>query len=176
MGSVVIVGGAAIALAYRGRQYVTFDIDVIRIEGKGVQSAFDAAARKAMPPVPVTYVGAIAVAPVHYEDRLIRILPDLKRLAVYVPERHDLAIMKIARGTEHDLAGLEEVHSASPLVLDELLSRFEEVLPVVTGPLSEFQWAFLACVSRLFSDDETERAKKEVERLTKEFKRRRSRL
>lgn len=173
--SLVIVGGAAIALAYRGRQYVTSDIDVFRSEGDGLEIALASAASKSDKPVPVTYVGGIGVIPLDYEDRIVRILEDLKRLTVHVPERHDLAIMKIARGTEHDLAGVEEVHVAKPLSLDLLVARFEEVLPLVTGPLSEFQWSFLAAVNRLFSNAETDRAKQEIERLTKEFRRRRDR-
>ena len=105
--SMVIIGGAAIALEYANR-HLTRDLDT----STSIQGALlDAVerARKAIqaeddldeaPPV-----GAAGVfdAPEGYEERcrLVRIA-GLRRLRVHVPERHDLALMKAARGDERD--------------------------------------------------------------------------
>jgi hypothetical protein len=43
---------------------------------------------------------------------------------VEVPERHDLAIQKIARGFDRDLEAVVEMHRARPFDLDTLVERF----------------------------------------------------
>jgi uncharacterized nucleotidyltransferase DUF6036 len=62
-------------------------------------------------PPPVSAAG-IFDAPEGFEVRcrLVRI-PDVRHLRVYVPEPHDLALMKTARGDEPDLAALAAMPS-----------------------------------------------------------------
>lgn len=73
-GEIVVIGGAAIALAYRGTNYLTADIDMIRTTGEDLERAFAAAAKKSPKPIPYSHVG-VAVAPPTYEQRLLRIHP-----------------------------------------------------------------------------------------------------
>lgn len=42
-------------------------------------------------------------------------LPHLERLRVWVPEKHDLALMKAMRAYEHALQAIVEIHAHSPL-------------------------------------------------------------
>lgn len=59
--------------------------------------------------------------------------------------------MKLARGNEHDMQALEELHQAHPLDLNTLLERFRETW--VTGNRSDFELTFLAFVERVFGPD-----------------------
>ncbi len=79
---------------------------------------------------------------------------------MYCPERHDLAIMKLARGTEHDLQGVEEIHRVSPLELETLLARFAETY--VTGRREDFQLSLLLLVERLFGKDTADALEKRL--------------
>jgi hypothetical protein len=100
--------------------------------------------------IPFQAVG-IVQPPYEYEDRL-RPLPvsGLKHLKVLVPEPHDLALMKVARGEAHDLVGIEDIHRASPLSLDTLVARYEESRVQFVGNPADLRLAFLALVARLF--------------------------
>jgi hypothetical protein len=73
--------------------------------------------------IPVAHAG-VADAPLDIESRLERVLPHLERLRVFVPERHDLVLMKAIRGYEHDLQAISEIHAHSPLDLETLVRRF----------------------------------------------------
>jgi hypothetical protein len=67
-----------------------------------------------------------------------------------VPERHDLALMKIVRGYEHDLEAIEAIHRRFPLELETLLNRYEEEMgAVVISPL-RLKGNFLTMIERLF--------------------------
>jgi hypothetical protein len=67
-------------------------------------------------------VTTIVDAPEGFEERLERLSLNLTSLTIFVPERHDLAMMKVARGYEHDLEALEDVHRLQPLGMDTLTS------------------------------------------------------
>jgi hypothetical protein len=76
---------------------------------------------------------------------------------VLVPERHDLAMTKLARGYEHDLRlqALEDIHRLQPFDPALLLARFGET--EVVGPRRRFALALLDLFARLFGDDEAQR-------------------
>ena len=153
--SMVIIGGAAIALEYANR-HLTRDLDT----STSIQGALlDAVerARKAIqaeddldeaPPV-----GAAGVfdAPEGYEERcrLVRIA-GVRRLRVHVPERHDLALMKAARGDGRDLAALATMHRRKPFRLKTLVARYEEMQ--FTGSPEALRSRFLLLVARLFGE------------------------
>ena len=50
-------------------------------------------------------------------------------------------MMKLARGYEHDLQSLEDIHQIEPFDLETLVSRFHET--EVVGPRRGFAWALL---------------------------------
>jgi hypothetical protein len=56
----------------------------------------------------------------------------LKKLRVLVPERHDLALMKVVREDRHDEDMIAEIHAHQPLKLDVLLKRFAEEMGHLT--------------------------------------------
>lgn len=77
-----------------------------------------------------------------------------------MPEVHDLALMKVARGLTHDLDALEDVHRVHAFDLETLIARYFDTRTQVTGSLELFKLSFLAFVERVFGD----RAAKDVER------------
>ncbi len=111
----------------------TSDIDLMPLRSKPFWEAVETAQLRLPSRMPIQSVG-IVQPPYEYEDRL-RPLPirGLKRLRVMVPEAHDLALMKVARGETHDLEAIEEIHRVSPLSLAALISRYEESRPQFIG-------------------------------------------
>jgi hypothetical protein len=159
--TIVIVGGAAIGLAY-APYHLTTDIDVMPTRSAALWKAVERAHARAKTSVPFQAAG-IVQPPYEYEDRL-RPLPirGLKHLRVLVPEPHDLALMKVARGEAHDLAGIEDIHRASPLSLETLIARYEESRVQFIGNPADLRLGFLALVARLFGEGEAERVEKEL--------------
>ncbi len=67
-------------------------------------------------------------APSSWQTRLVPVdVAGLRLLRIFVPERHDLALMGASRGTTHDLQGIEDVHVADPLRLGVLIARHYEM-------------------------------------------------
>jgi hypothetical protein len=126
--TIIVVGGAAIGMAY-APDHSTTDIDLMPLRSVPFWDAVERAELRLASRVPIQAVG-IVQPPYEYEDRL-RPLPirGLKRLQILVPEAHDLALMKVARGEAHDLEAIEEIHRISPLSLSTLVSRYEESRP-----------------------------------------------
>jgi hypothetical protein len=148
---ITVIGGAAIGLVYDST-HATTDIDLVPVGDPDFWAAVGRASRAVERPVPVSSV-VIFAAPYSYEDRLIRLeLPGLLELAVEVPEAHDLALMKVARGESHDLAAVEDMHRVRALDLETLVDRYWETLTQVTGSLDDFRLGFLALVERLFGE------------------------
>jgi hypothetical protein len=144
---IVIIGGSAIALRFEAA-HVSPDLDLDRRPLPELQSAIAEAKRTTGLDVPVETVGVL-FAPDGYEERLVALpLEGLRQLTVWTPEPHDLAMMKIARGYEHDLAAVAEIHAGVPLSLETLIERFEGTW--TTGPRRSFGLNFLAAVERLF--------------------------
>lgn len=71
---------------------------------------------------------------------------------VQVPEKHDLALMKVIRGYEHDLDGIEAIHRRSPLDLETLLQRYRDEMGAVVGDPRRLRGQLLALVGRLFPE------------------------
>jgi hypothetical protein len=153
---VVVIGGTAGALHY-GVTRATHDIDTWTT----VQADLAAAATKARAvtglDVPILKSG-VADAPHEFESRLERVLPDLRKLTVLVPEKHDLVLMKAVRSYEHDLEAIAEIHAHAPLDLDTLVRRFDEEMTPIGDPV-RIRGNFLVAVERLFPDsvDEVEK-------------------
>jgi hypothetical protein len=148
---VTIIGGAAAALHY-GATQVTNDIDTWdRLSSRFLDAVREASEKTGLR-VPVNQVG-IAESPYFYQDRLIQLKLRFKRLLVRVPERHDLALMKMARGTQHDLAVLEQMHAVQPFDLDTLLNRFEEEIGETIAPDSVLRPLIRMLIERLFGKE-----------------------
>lgn len=152
----VIIGGSAATLHY-GAVRATQDIDTLTHVSKGLNEAAAKARLATGLDIPIQRV-TIADEPEDYASRLERVLPDLKRLRILVPERHDLVLMKATRAYEHDIQVIREIHQHSPLSLETLVDRFvREMLPI--GHPVGIRRNFLTVIESLFPDrvDEVER-------------------
>jgi hypothetical protein len=109
---VTVIGGAAAAIRY-GAHRATRDVDTWTLVPEELAAAVEEAHRATGIDVPFAKSG-VADAPWDFESRLARALPDLERLVIHVPERHDLVLMKIVRGHEHDLELIEDMHTSAP--------------------------------------------------------------
>ncbi len=153
---VVVIGGSAAALHY-GVAAATGDIDTWTNVGKALADAAKKARSATGLEIPLQRSG-VADTPVDFESRLERILPHLSRLNVFVPERHDLVLMKAVRCYEHDLAAISEIHAYAPLDLSLLVRRFQDEMTPIGEP-ARIRANFLLVVETLFPDsvDQVER-------------------
>src|SRR4051812_41220821 len=109
---VIVIGGTAIAFL-GATDHSTTDIDVWDKLPPDLQSAIEAAGDVGK--VPIQSV-ATCFPPENFEDRLEPYeLPGLQHLTIWLPEAHDLAMMKLARGLPHDVEGVLEIHKIEPL-------------------------------------------------------------
>lgn len=144
---VVVIGGSAAALHY-GVGRATHDIDTWTNVEAGLAAAAASARAATGLDVPLQRSG-VADAPVDFESRLERVLPDLRKLILFVPERHDLVLMKALRCYEHDLEAIAEIHGRARLDLDILVERFREEMSPVGDPV-RLRRNLLVVVERLF--------------------------
>jgi hypothetical protein len=119
---VILIGGAAAALHY-GAKRPTRDTDTWNAVHDVLARAASRARSSTGLELPLQHTG-VADAPSEFEARLERILVDLKQLTVFVPERHDLVLMKAVRAYEHDLEVIGEIHGRFPLDLETLVTRW----------------------------------------------------
>lgn len=155
---VVLVGGAVISLVYGGSQS-TKDLDFVNASAEARRALEKAAAKLG---IPIQDVSGIYCAPKDWEDRRESFdLPGLKHLSVYVPERYDLAMMKLARGEETDLAAVQELHATGALEPGILYERYRDTL--VLGDGQDFKFAFLGIIERFYGNDECLRILSDLE-------------
>jgi hypothetical protein len=145
--TVTVIGGAAVGLRYDPR-HTTTDIDLTPVSDAAFWAAVDRT--RESHPIPVQTV-PFFTPPYDYETRCTKLeIKGLKRLTILLPEVHDLAIMKAARGLTHDLDAVEDIHRQRPLDLGTLIERYYEARTQVTGSQEDFKIGFLALVERLF--------------------------
>jgi hypothetical protein len=147
---VVVIGGSAAALHY-GVTRATHDIDTWNAIRADLAAAIERAQQTTGLPIPMGTSG-VAEPPYEFESRLERVLPGLARLEVYVPERHDLVLMKTMRADEHDIQAIVEIHANSPLDLETLVRRFKFEIDAAIGDPQRLRGNFLVVVERLFPD------------------------
>jgi serine/threonine protein kinase len=113
-----MIGGAA-ALLVHGARSETKDINSL--------SAFDERILLLAPhtthKIPLVQA-PVPYAPHTYEERRYR--PDLPlgNLVLWVPERHDILVMKALRASTHDLQVIEEMHRTQPFHLETIVERY----------------------------------------------------
>jgi hypothetical protein len=149
----VVVGGAAAAVGY-GASIRTSDVDVLRVVA-GSLAALGAAVDRARAETGLRVsVGAAPVAdlPYDYEARLkpVRGLA-LKRLAIRIPDKYDLALSKTMRGYPHDIDAIESMHRRHRLASATLVRRFEtELMKVAVADPRRIALNVAAVVARLY--------------------------
>jgi hypothetical protein len=155
---VVIIGGAAAAIAYRAASG-TRDIDTWTRVGAELAAAVDRARAATGLAIPLAR-SSVADGPHEFESRLQRVLPGLTRLKASVPERHDLVLMKVLRCDEHDLQAIEAIHRHSPLDASVLVSRYREEMGSVIIEPRRLRAQLLVAIERLFPDQAEEVARR----------------
>ena len=160
--SILVIGGAAAVLGY-GATRPTDDIDTFHQVQPEIQRAVAAARTATQLNIPVSFA-AVADAPYDFEDRLAPVTGlGLTRLTVVVPERHDLALMKMLRGYEHDVEVIEQIHRRQPLSLDVLRSRFSGEMGHVIADPRIVRLNFYLVVERLFGREQAVAVRAELE-------------
>lgn len=143
----VVIGGTAIGLLADPRR-TTSDLDVLSGTEPKVLRALERARAETGLQVPIQPVGIYA-APDDFESRLEPLrISGLKLLDARVPEPHDLALMKMARGRTNDIDAIEVLHAHRPLQFDVLLGRFRQT--EVVGSRRDFEISLILTVERLF--------------------------
>jgi hypothetical protein len=145
---VVLVGGSALALGYAVGTG-TVDVDTWETDLRRIGAAAARARAATGLDIPIDSA-AVGDMPYEYESRLRRVLPRLHRLEVYVPEKHDLALSKVMRCHEGDLAGIEALHRLHGLDEETLVTRYMEEMKHVIGDPSRIDLNLLVAVERLF--------------------------
>ena len=91
-------------------------------------------------------------------SRLRRLkVPRLKKLRVFIPEKHDWALMKLVRYNEKDARDIREVSSRVGLAEKVLVERFLNEMTHVTGNFRELVLSFLLMIETLFGKSEAKR-------------------
>ena len=149
--TIVIIGGVAVALRCSRTERMTKDIDSWGRVSEELGRAAEKARAVTGLAIPLEQA-AVADAPYGFEERLLRGMPSLGRLRVMLPEKHDLALMKIVRGDETDVAGLAAAHREDPLDYEVLVSRYEEEMGSVIGDPSRLRLNMLRLIEELFPE------------------------
>lgn len=148
---VLIIGGIAVGL-WASMERSTSDLDMGSRLGPALVKALDAAKAETGLQVPVQAVGGVYDAPYDFEERLQPApIPGLRHLIVRLPEPHDLALMKLARGYTHDIDAVELLHSRCALDLGTLVQRFHDT--EVVGNRRMFELSLVGAVERLFGPE-----------------------
>lgn len=159
---IIIIGGAAAALAYRVVDY-TKDIDTW--SGRSLAPIADAC-KKAQEEtglnIPIGPAGP-ADGPYEYEDRIQKVdIEGLKKLRVFVPEKHDLALMKIMRANENDIATIKQLNANFGLDYELLVKRFKEEMTHVIGSSNNIKLNFITTIESVFGEKVAEEVEKQI--------------
>ncbi len=162
--TLVIVGGAG-AILQHGATRPTVDIDTYSVPSPpGFEAAVQRARDKTELIIPIEYP-AVAQTPWNYEDRLESVTGlNAGNLSILVPERHDLALMKVMRSYRKDLDVIHQMHDARPFDLDTFVTRFTDEMTHVVADQRILRQKFLLCVEELFGERSVEPTREAIER------------
>ena len=163
--TLVIIGGAAASLAYKATRH-TKDIDTVN-QVTSIAEACEKAKQATGLHIPLGPTG-VEDGPYNYEDRLINLAFGLKHLTIQVPEKHDLILMKMLRGYQHDLDVAVEIHGHAPLSLVTLIHRMKTEMTHVMGNRLKILWNFYALIEAVFGTEHVQQAQAELKGWEKE--------
>ena len=147
----IVIGGAAAAIAYDVAR-ATRDIDTWSALDGALSNAVERALAESPLEIPVEHA-AVSDAPWEFETRLLRVEPERWTwLRIFVPERHDLVLMKCVRGYEHDLETASSIHQSHGLDLEILISRYSAEMSHIAGDRSRLDLNFQVLAERLFGE------------------------
>jgi len=161
--SILVIGGTAVALGH-GIDLVTRDIDTWDAIPPALKNAFEMAREVSGLDIPVHHA-AVADAPYDFETRIESLnLEDLRKLRVLIPEKHDLALMKVLRGYEHDLQMVQAISDKHGLEFEILTQRYLTEMGHVIGDSRMLNLKMLAAVERLFDEKSVRKLEARLER------------
>ncbi len=148
--AIKIIGGSAASLAYHV-SLTTRDIDTANSIAP-IEEACAIARRKTGLDIPVGF-SSVHDGPYLMDDRWVRLAePATKHLLILVPEKHDLALMKMLRGDQHDLEAIVEMHQGEPFDLKIFSERYKNEMSHTIGKPETLRLNFLSMIGALFGD------------------------
>lgn len=155
-----IIGGAAASLAFRIKSG-TMDIDTAN-SAVQIEKACALARKDTGLDIPLG-TASVFDGPYEYESRMKRLpIGSLKRLQVFVPEKHDWVLMKIVRLIDKDIEDIKQVSAKVRLNKSVLLKRFLEEMTHVIGRPSQLVMNFLTMMEELYGRAEADRMEKAI--------------
>ena len=158
--SIVVIGGAA--AAFHHAESTTSDVDTHEALTADLEAAIARAKHETGLDIPVSH-STVADVPWDFEDRLEHKLPHLAKLKLRILEKHDLALSKIVRCSEHDLQQLVEIHAQIGFDFDTLVERFRREMTHVLGDPARVRGNFLELIERLFGELRRVRAQRAID-------------
>ena len=150
----ILIGGAAALLAYHATS-TTHDIDVLN-DIDAVEVAYNEAKKQTGLDIPLSKAG-VAEVPYNYEERLARYEEiSLRNLIIWIPDIHDLILMKTMRADQHDLEVIEEIAKKNPVDANTLIKRFEKEMGHVMANETRLRINFSAVLARCLGDETAE--------------------
>ena len=146
---VILLGGGAAALGH-GVRTATKDLDTLT-DVSDFESAIRQARRATGLDIPMEQT-TVADLPYEFESRLVRVMPHLERLELFVPEAHHLVLSKLVRAHAGDLAAIEELHARNPLSFDTLMRRYLDEMTHAIGDPVRLDGNFRLGVHVLFGE------------------------
>ena len=158
----LVIGGSAIVLAHDPTG-ATKDLDTLS-DIEDLENAFAEASKETGIDAKLERV-TIAESPYDFEERCEAILiPGLTRLRIFIPEKHDLALMKTMRGDENDIDGITRIHRSSGLDLRVMIDRFCNEMGHVNGNPRTVRFNFLNVIEQVFGEEALKEAEAAVTR------------
>lgn len=155
--------GEAVAVLSFSVDSGTADLDTVtNIEPiiQAIEKAQDDSGLK----IPLQSVG-IYDAPYEYEKRSRRLrISGLKKLQIFIPEKHDWALIKITRLLEKDAQDIQEVAASIGFSKTVFLKRFLSEMTHATGRREDLVYNFLSMMAELFGEEEAVKMQRAIER------------
>lgn len=152
--SLIIIGGSAVVIAYAGDCY-TRDIDTYN-QIDHIKPAYLRAKEKTQLDIPLN-PSSVADAPYRFEERLQEYCTEfLQKLKIFIPEKHDLVLMKVLRAEDQDIQHIKEIEANYPLDYTTLLSRFLHEMSHVVINCHRLEMNFLYVIEQLWGEERAE--------------------
>lgn len=149
----ILIGGASLTLAYNFTN-TTVDIDTIEFITMEVTKAIEVARLKTKIDIKVSTTKVFAEISGMRGRFTIFEENNYKHLKIYIPEKHDLALLKCWRYQPRDVRDIINLHVSDPLDSNLLLDRFiRELLPFDPGDEQSTIDKYLAMIEELFGEE-----------------------
>lgn len=149
----IVIGGTAMVLGYDS-QRMTNDCDPWGQAADELLSKWKEASKKSGVQLGVDTQAGVAQLPEGFESRLVEADFKLQKLKIKYPEKHDLALSKVARLLGNDLDDIVWLHEKHTLNFKQLTKiYFEEFRPIYIGNPRNLDFNFLDVIEELFGLD-----------------------